>query len=80
MSKEKKITVYTSPDCMYCYTVKDYLKDKGFEYEEINIYDDTQAYEEMKELSGQENIPVIVIGEEIVVGWDKEKLKKVLDI
>jgi glutaredoxin-like YruB-family protein len=80
MSKEKKITVYSSPDCMYCYTVKGYLEDKGFEYEEINIYDDTQAYEKMVEFSGQKNVPVIVIGEEIIVGWDKEKFKEVLDI
>jgi len=38
MSKDKKITVYSSPDCAYCYTVKGYLEDNGFEYEEINIY------------------------------------------
>jgi alkyl hydroperoxide reductase subunit F len=80
MNKEKKITVYSSPDCMYCYTVKGYLEDNGFEYEEINIYDDTEAYERMKEFSGQKNVPVTVIGDEVITGWDKEKFKKVLGI
>jgi glutaredoxin-like YruB-family protein len=80
MSKENKITVYSSPDCMYCYTVKGYLEDNGFEYEEINIYDDTQAYENMKKVSGQKNVPVTVIDGEVIVGWDKEKFKAILEI
>jgi alkyl hydroperoxide reductase subunit F len=80
MNNKKKIKIYSSPDCMYCYTVKGYLEDNGFEYEEINIYEDTQAYEEMKEFSGQKNVPVTVIGEEIILGWDKAKFKETLGI
>jgi NADH-dependent peroxiredoxin subunit F len=80
MENKKKIKVYSSPDCMYCYTVKGYLEDNGFEYEEINIYDNAEEYEKMVEFSGQKNVPVTVIGEEVLVGWDKEKFKKVLGI
>ena len=80
MNIERKITVYSSPSCMYCYTVKGYLEDNGFEYDEIDIYEDSKAYDEMVEFSGQKNIPVTVIGEEIIVGWDKEKFKQVLGI
>lgn len=80
MSKEKKITVYSSPDCMYCYTVKGYLEDNEFEYEEINIYDDVEAYEEMKKFSDQKNVPVTVIDDKVIIGWDKEKFKEILNI
>jgi NADH-dependent peroxiredoxin subunit F len=80
MSKDKKITVYSSPDCAYCYTVKGYLEDNGFEYEEINIYEDTQAYDKMVEISGQKNVPVTVIGDDVLIGWNKEKFKEALDI
>jgi glutaredoxin-like YruB-family protein len=80
MSKDKKITVYSSPDCAYCYTVKGYLEDNGFEYEEINIYEDTQAYDEMVEISGQKNVPVTVVDGNILIGWNKEKFKEALDI
>jgi hypothetical protein len=34
----------------------------------------------MKEFSGQKNVPVTVIGDEVITGWDKEKFKKVLGI
>jgi alkyl hydroperoxide reductase subunit F len=77
---DKKVTVYSSPDCAYCYTLKDYLEKNGIEYEEINIYDDEQAYKRMVEFSGQKSVPVTVIGEEIIIGWDKEKFKEVLGI
>jgi alkyl hydroperoxide reductase subunit F len=77
---DKKVTVYSSPDCAYCYTVKGYLEKNGIEYEEINIYEDEQAYERMMAFSNQKNVPVTVIGEEIIVGWDKEKFKEVLGI
>jgi len=80
MSEDKKITVYSSPDCAYCYTVKGYLEDNGFEYEEINIYEDTQAYDKMVEISGQKNVPVTVIGDDVLIGWNKEKFKEALDI
>jgi alkyl hydroperoxide reductase subunit F len=77
---DRKVTVYSSPDCAYCYTLKSYLEKNGIEYEEINIYEDEQAYERMVEFSNQRNVPVTVIGEEIIVGWDKEKFKEVLGI
>ena len=76
--EKQKVVVYSSPDCVYCYTVKGYLEDKGVEYEEINIYDDTQAYEKMVEFSQQESVPVIVVDDTVIVGWDKDKLKESL--
>ena len=80
MDKKKEIIVYSSPDCMYCYTVKGFLEEKGFKYKEINIYEDSKAYEKMVVFSGQKNVPVTVIGDEVIIGWDKEKFKKILSI
>lgn len=76
----KKVTVYSSPDCVYCYSVKGYLEDKGIEYEEINIYEDKKAYEKMKKISDQANVPVTVVEDEVIVGWEKDKLKEALGI
>ena len=78
--KNKTVTVYSSPDCAYCYTLKGFLDKNKIKYEEINIYDDDEAYEKMKEMSGQKDVPVTVIEDEVIVGWDKEKFKKVLGI
>jgi glutaredoxin 3 len=80
MEKDKKIIVYSSPDCAYCYTLKGYLEKKGFNYQEINIYEEESARKKMEEISGQTSVPVTVIGEEVIVGWNKEKINKLLGI
>lgn len=72
------IKIYSSPDCPYCYVVKDYLTQKGIEFEEIDLYEQPEKRKEMEEISQQKNIPVLVINEEIIIGWDKEKIDEVL--
>lgn len=80
MDNHPKITVYSTPDCAYCYTLKDYLSAKGFEYEEVNIYDDEAGRQRMEELSGQKNVPVTVVGEQVINGWDKKALNAALGL
>lgn len=79
-TSKQKIVVYSTPDCAYCYTVKDYLLEKGFQYEEINIYESEEGRKKMEELSGQQNVPVTVVGETVITGWDKKKLNETLKI
>jgi len=76
----KKIKVYSSPGCAYCYTLKEFLKKRDIEFEEIDIYEDKKAKEEMIKKSGQMNVPVMEIGENIVVGFDREKISELLGI
>lgn len=76
----KKIKVYSTPDCAQCYTLKGFLKKHNIEFEEVNIYEDKEAKEEMIKKSGQQNVPVMEIGDEIVIGFNKEKISKLLDI
>jgi len=80
MKNNKKVIVYSTPDCAYCYTLKSYLQSKGIEYKEINIYEDEQERRKMEEISGQKNVPVTVIDGEVITGWDKKKINKLLNI
>ncbi len=80
MNNSQKIIIYSTPDCAYCYTVKDYLHEKGIQYEEINIYEDEEGRKKMEELSGQQNVPVTIIGEKVINGWNKKLLNEALDI
>ncbi len=73
-----KIKVYTTPTCAFCPAVKKFLDEKGVSYEEIDITENPEAAEEMKEKTGQMGVPVTVIGEEVVVGYNKNKLEKLL--
>lgn len=73
-----KVTVFTSSTCPYCTMAKDYLKDKGVEFEEKNVQTDAQARDELM-AKGYTGVPVIVIDNEEIVGFDKARLEKLLD-
>ena len=60
--------------------LKQYLDEKGFKYEDIDVAADTQAREEMVEKSGQLGVPVSDIDGKIVVGFNRDKVNELLGI
>jgi glutaredoxin-like YruB-family protein len=80
MPQKIKVKVYSTPTCPYCHMAKDFLKEHKIEFEDINVAEDHNAAKEMIEKSGQMGVPVIEIGDEIIVGFDKEKIKKALKL
>lgn len=75
----KKIIVYSTPTCPLCKMVKEFLKEKGAAYTEIDVANDENKAQEMIDKSGQMGVPVIVVAEEngkeeIIVGFDRVKL------
>ena len=75
-----KVRLFTSPSCPFCYSLKDFLKEKGIEFEEIDVSKDEKAKEEMIKKSGKMEVPVVEIDEQIIQGFDKEKIVKLLNI
>lgn len=75
----KKITLYTTPTCVFCPAIKKLLQAEQVDYQEVDVSESEQALEEMKQASGQMGVPVTVIGDEVVVGFNKKKLKKALN-
>lgn len=76
----KKVTIYSTPTCHYCSLAKEYFDANKIKYETFDVAGDADKRREMMEKSGQLGVPVIVIDEEIVVGYDKSRLAKLLDI
>ena len=74
----KKIKVYSTPDCAYCWTLKGFLKKHNIEFEEIDIFIDQEAKEEMIKKTGQKEVPVMEVGDQIVIGFNKKKILEVL--
>ena len=72
-----KVKIYTTETCYYCKLTKEYLKRKKIEFEEIVIKDEKTANEAF-ELSGQYAVPITVIGNEIIVGYNVPKLEKAI--
>ena len=73
----EKIKVYTSSTCPYCVMAKEYLAEKGLEYEEKNVQTDKAARQELMKM-GYTGVPVVVIGDEEIVGLDKAKIDEAL--
>ncbi len=76
----KKVKVYSTPACPYCRMAEDFLKEHSVEFEHVDVSVDKDAAKEMIEKSGQMGVPVISVDDEIVIGFDRDKLKELLGI
>lgn len=73
-----KIKVYTTPTCPYCHHVKDFLKEKGVEFEEVDVSKSHEAAKGMIKKSNSMSVPQIEINGKMIVGFDKAALEKEL--
>ena len=72
------ITVFSTPTCSWCVKVKEFLKEKGIEFEDKDVSTDTEAAAQMVDLSGQRGVPVIDIDGKIIVGFDIDAIEAAL--
>ena len=75
-----KVIVYSTPTCHYCHSAKDFFKENNVPFEDIDVSKDQKAAEDMIEKSGQMGVPVIEIGGQIIVGFNKDAVKKALKL
>lgn len=74
----KKVIIYTTPTCHYCHMAKEFFQENNIEYKEFNVVEDEQAKEEMIKKSQNLAVPVIDVEGEIIIGFDKARLEKLL--
>ena len=75
---EKNVKVYSAPTCPWCVKVKQYLKEKGVQFEDYNVAEDRSKLDEMVETTGQYGVPVIVIDGEVIVGFSQARIDQAL--
>lgn len=76
--KSNKVIVYSTPTCPFCVMAKEYLSEKGVQYEDVNVAADHERAREMVEKSGQMGVPVIDIDNNIVVGFQPQVFDSLL--
>ncbi len=76
----KNVKVYSTPTCPYCIKAKQYLKANGVEFENIDIAADPARAREIMDKTAQMGVPVFDIEGEMIVGFDKAKIARVLGI
>ncbi|KKU50462.1 MAG: Glutaredoxin-like protein, YruB-family [Parcubacteria group bacterium GW2011_GWA1_47_10] len=76
----QNVTIYSTPTCHFCHMAKEFFKENNVAYTEYNVASNLEKRQEMMEKSGQMGVPVIVIGDEITVGFDRPKIAKMLGL
>jgi len=74
------VRLFTTPTCPYCYTLKEFLKEHNVAFEEIDISQDSKSRDFIIEKTGKMEVPVIDIEGEIIAGFDRQKIVKLLKI
>jgi len=74
----KNVTIYSTPSCHFCHMAKEFFKSKDVAYTEYDVASDIEKRKEMIEKSGQMGVPVIIIGDKIIIGFDKPEISNAL--
>ena len=75
-----KVVMYSTPTCSYCRLAKAYLNQNKVRYTEIDVSRDQRAAADMVRRSGQSAVPVILIDNRPIVGFDKRKIGRMLGL
>lgn len=75
-----KVLMFTTPTCHYCKVAKRYFKEQGVRFREVDVSRDASAAADMQRKTGQMGVPVIMINNRPIVGFDKNKINKMLDL
>lgn len=78
--ENRKVTIYSTPSCPFCMMAKKFLKENNIDFEDMDVSSDQAKAQEMVQKSGRMAVPVIDIDGEIIVGFDKEKIRKALGL
>ncbi|MBI4281442.1 glutaredoxin family protein [Candidatus Uhrbacteria bacterium] len=81
----KTVTVYSTPTCPFCKMAKQFLKEKGIAFSDVDVAADEKQADAMIKKSGQMGVPVIAVAdeggkEEIIIGFDRAKLATAVGI
>jgi glutaredoxin 3 len=80
INEEKKVEIYSTPSCHFCHMAKDWLTEKNIPFVDYNVGEDKEKRKEMVEMTGQLGVPVIKIGDEIMIGFNQEQMAKILEV
>lgn len=77
---DTSVTIYSTPVCHFCQAAKEFFKENDVEYVENDVAADAEKRQEMIDLTGQMGVPVIKVGDDVIIGFDEPKLKELLKL
>jgi glutaredoxin len=79
-NEEKKVEIYSTPSCHFCHMAKDWLNEKQIPFVDYNVGEDKEKRKEMVEMTVQLGVPVIRIGDDVMIGFNQEQMAKILGV
>jgi glutaredoxin-like YruB-family protein len=76
----KNVEIYSTPSCHFCHMAKDYFKENNIAYTEYDVASNMEKRKEMIDKSGQMGVPVIIIGDQLTVGFNQPKIAGLLGL
>jgi len=74
----KEVKIYSTPTCHFCHLAKDFFKENNVPFTDYDVLTDLEKRQEMFKVSGGSSVPVIVIGDEVIVGFDQTRISSLL--
>jgi len=78
--KHPRVIVFSTPACGYCNMARKYFSQRGVRFRDVDVTRDQAAARDMVRHSGQSGVPVIDIGGKVIVGFNKAKIDKLLNL
>ncbi len=79
-ASQPKVIIFTTPTCSFCNAAKRYFREKKIKFRDVDVSRDHRAAQDMMRRTGQTGVPVILINNRPIVGFDKAKINRMLGI
>lgn len=77
---DTSVTIYSTPVCHFCHAAKDFFQANNVAFTDHDVAADAEKRQEMIDLTGQMGVPVIKIGDDVIIGFDEPKLRELLKL
>jgi glutaredoxin-like YruB-family protein len=79
-TEQKIVEIYSTPTCHFCHLAKDWFTEKGVKFVDYDVAADVEKRRHIMEITGQMGVPVIIIGDDVVIGFNQSKLEEILGL
>jgi len=80
MQTQPKVVMFSTPTCSFCNAAKRYFREKSIKFTEVDVSRDINAARDLQRMTGQTGVPVILINNRPIVGFDRPKINQMLNI
>lgn len=80
MQQQPKVIIFSTPTCSFCNAAKRYFREKNVRFTDVDVSRDQRAARDMQRKTGQMGVPVILINNKPIVGFDKPRIMKMLNL